>query len=365
MRILSVVALISPDGAYGGPTRVALNQASALRSLGHHVIVAGATRGFLQPPRRHGDIPLRLFPARTLVPGTGFAGLASPGLLRWMRRALRSADVVHVHLARDLVTLPAADMARRRSVPYVLQTHGMIDPSHHPMVPALDAALTRPLLAEAHAVLYLTGRERADLEAVAGPDVAYVELPNGVPEPQVTAAAGATEVLFLARLHPRKRPAAFVRAARELAESFPTTVFTLVGPDEGAGAEVRQLIGGHPRIRWEGALAPEDTQARMAQSAVYVLPSVDEPFPMSVLEAMALALPVVVTGSCGLASMVAEHGAGLVVAEDEHRELVAAIGELLSSPERARDRGEAGRAAVRRHLGMIAVAERLAALYVA
>lgn len=363
MRILSVVTLISPDGAYGGPTRVALNQATALRRLGHQVVVAGASRGFREPPVHHGSVPLRLFPARTLVPGTGFAGLASPGLLRWMRRALPDADAVHVHLARDLVTMPAAELARRRGVPYVLQTHGMIDPSRNPLVPLLDIALTRRLLAGAQSVLHLTARERADLEAVAGPDLAFVELHNGVPEPRAAAADGATEVLFLARLHPRKRPAAFVRAAHELAARYPAAVFTLVGPDEGAGAEVRQLIGKHPRIRWEGALAPEETESRMAQAAVYVLPSVNEPFPMSVLEAMALGLPVVVTDSCGLAPLVAEHDAGAVVADDEHSELVAAIDELLSLPALARARGAAGQAAVRQRLSMATVAEQLAALY--
>lgn len=366
MRVLSVVTLISPDGAYGGPTRVALNQAVALRSLGHEVVVAGAAKGFARTPTDHQGVPLRLFPARHAVPGTGFAGLAAPGLGRYLRRALAAADVLHVHLARDLVTLPAAALARRRKVRYVLQTHGMIDASAHPLAGPLDAVLTRPALAGAHAVLHLTARERRDLSAVARRGLPFVELPNGVPLPPATGAAhdpAAPEVLFLARLHRRKRPLAFARAALELAEAFPAARFALVGPDEGEGPAVAEVAGAHPRIGWEGPLAPEETSARMARAAVYVLPSVDEPFPMSVLEAMALGLPVVVTASCGLAGFVAEHDAGIVVPDDDHRRLVAAVGGLLAAPQGAGRMGAAGREAVRDRLSMAAVAERLAAAY--
>ncbi|MBK5249133.1 MAG: hypothetical protein JJE50_06815, partial [Actinomycetales bacterium] len=74
MRIISVVTLFSPDGAYGGPTRVAVNQAAALRRLGHQVVIAAGGRGYAHPPEHVHGVPLRLFPVRTAVPGTGFAG---------------------------------------------------------------------------------------------------------------------------------------------------------------------------------------------------------------------------------------------------------------------------------------------------
>ncbi|GAA3887004.1 glycosyltransferase [Leifsonia kafniensis] len=373
MRVLSVVTLISPNGEYGGPVRVALNQAAALRSDGHDVVVAGGARGFgRQLPREADGVPLKLFAAKTIVPGTGFAGLATPGLQRWIKQAASGFDVVHVHAARDLITLPLAGWLQQAGIPYVLQTHGMIDRSSHPLARPLDAMLTRRVLAGARTVFYLTARERQDLIDVGGAQLRLRELVNGVPASDRLASTDrgdATEVLFLARLAPRKRPLAFVEMAQRLSASFPDVTFTLVGPNEGEGAAVTHRIGTgtgsgttRPQIAWEGPIAPELTRERMSRASIYVLPSVNEPFPMSVLEAMSLGLPVVITDTCGLAPAVQETGSGLVV-DDTVDALTDAVSSLLRDPSRAHSMGEAGEALSRDRFGMPAIAAALTDAY--
>jgi glycosyltransferase involved in cell wall biosynthesis len=367
MRILSVVSLISPDGAYGGPMRVAVNQAAALTELGHHVTIAAGTRGYAQPPSQLEGVAAALFPARTVLPGTGFAGLASPGLHAWLRRNVTEFDVVHIHAARDLITLPAAAVARRARVPYVMQPHGMIDASTNPLAGPLDAALTRPLLRSAAAVFHLTDLERDQLREVAG-DQRFQPLANGVPFAEPGPAAPAPEVLFLARLAPRKRPAAFVQAAQRLAGRYGQVPFVLVGPDEGEGARLEPLIAearaAGATVSWAGAISPDQTLDRMRKAAIYVLPSVDEPYGMTVLEALSVGRPVVVTDTCGLAGFITEHRAGLVV-DDSVDQLAEAVGELLANPIEAEAAGRRGREAVRRELSMIAIAEQLADHYAA
>ncbi len=363
MRILSVVTLISPDGAYGGPVRVAVNQARALIEAGHQVTVAAATRGFASPPTTIDGVDVRLFPARTILPGTGFAGLGAPALTRWVRHHLDQVDVVHLHLARDLVTLPVAAAVRSAGVPYFVQTHGMIDPSSNPLAAPLDAALTRRILRDAAGVFYLTNHERDQLRLVAG-DLTFHHLANGVPEAdQAPAAPVPAEVLYLARLAPRKRPVEFVQAASALAARFPDVRFRLVGPDEGEGAAVQAAIQASAAdVAWEGALSPEESLARMAKASVYVLPSVAEPYPMSVLEAMSIGRPVVITSQCGLADFVADHDAGRV-SEPDVTALVEAISELLLDPAAADRCGRNGRDAVRSELTMTVIADQLAAHY--
>jgi glycosyltransferase involved in cell wall biosynthesis len=62
----------------------------------------------------------------------------------------------------------------------------------------------------------------------------------------------------------------------------------------------------------------------MAAASVFVLPSVRETYPMSVLEAMSVGLPVVVTDDCGLAPLVDRTQCG-VVTDPGARALAAAV----------------------------------------
>ncbi|MGX5357813.1 glycosyltransferase [Kocuria sp. KH4] len=373
MRILQVVTYISPDGAYGGPVRVAINQAKALSEMGHEVVVAAAAGGFEGPlPDAFDGFPVHLFPARRVIPKSGFAGLTSPSLLNWLRGAMRNVDVIHVHLARDLVTLPVAAIALLAKKPLVVQTHGMIDHTDNVLGVPLDRILTRPVLRAARCVMYLTDREQADLIDVAGAHLRLAHLPNGVPLPESPAtehAKGphvAPEALYLARLHPRKRPLVFVRAAGALSTVFPTARFSLVGADEGEGKAVRAALqrqNGMGRITWSGSVAPEKTLERMRKAAVYVLPSTDEPFPMAVLEAMSLGLPVIVTDTCGLAPMVQEQSAGIVCSDDPE-DVERALARLLADPELRLEMGYHARRAVKKTYSMPSVAAKLLSIYI-
>ncbi len=364
MRILQVVALLSPDGAYGGPARVALNQSAELARRGHQVTIAAGTRGYLLPPTEFDGVPARLFNARTLLPGTGFPGVGAPGLTRWFSRSGGAEfDIVHIHFGRDLVVLPMAAAARRHRIRYVLQTHGMVAPSRHPLVGPLDAVWTRKLLRDAASVLYLNERERDQLTEVAGPTLRLSPVGNGVPDyPVVGDLPGPPEVLFVARMHVRKRPMAFVEMAKSLLDQGLDAQFTLVGPDEGEGPALRAALDGHPRIAWEGALPPAAIPERMAAARVYVLPSEREPYPMTVLEAMSVGLPVVISADCGLAPLVDQAGCGIVT-NGEVPALSAAVKALLTNADCARTMGERARDAALTHFGMRGIGDELISIY--
>lgn len=360
MRVLQVVSLLSPDGAFGGPARVALNQSAELIRQGHDVILAAGTRGYDRSTPEIAGVPVRLFDVRTVLPRMGFPGMAAPGLARWFRAHAREFDVAHIHFGRDLMVLPVAASARRRRLPYVLQTHGMVIPSAHPLARPLDAVWTRRLLAGAAAVLYLTQTECRQLREVANAEVNLVALPNGVPVyPPRNERPGTPEVLFLARLDARKRPGLFVETARRLLDDGVDAHFTLVGPDEGEGAAVRVLIGDEPRIRWEGPIAPVDVPRRLARASAYVLPSAREPYPMAVLEAMSVGLPVVVCDDCGLAPMVAETGSG-IAAHGNSAALADAVTRVLADCDSYAHRA---RETAARRFGMATVGDRLVDVY--
>ncbi|GGZ58643.1 glycosyltransferase [Streptomyces subrutilus] len=318
MRVLHAVTLHSPSHAFGGPVRVALNLAKGLRARGHEAGLLALGEGFAGPwPTEVEGVPARLFPARRLLP-LGFSGMTSPALLASAGRLVRDADLVHVHLARDLVTLPVALAALRAGRPLVLQTHGMVDPSGRLLAKVLDAVAVRRVLRGADAVLYLTAHERAGLDAVVGaPLASAVRLVNGTPaQEERPAPAGPPRVLYAARLQARKRPVDFVDAVPAVLAVHPEARFVVAGPDEGERAAVLRRIaelGLADRVSVPGALGGGEVLRELRGAHVYVLPSVDEPFPMSVLEALSVGVPAVVTHSNGLARDIAAAGAGRAV----------------------------------------------------
>ncbi|MEU9415258.1 glycosyltransferase [Streptomyces sp. NPDC048272] len=319
MRVLHAVTLHSPSHAFGGPVRVALNLAKGLRARGHEARLLALGEGFPDPwPTSVEGVPAKLFPARRLLP-LGFSGMTSPALLASAGRLVRDADVVHVHLARDLVTLPVALAALRARKPLVLQTHGMVDPSGKLLAKVLDAVAVRRLLRGADAVLYLTPHEREGLDAVVGPPAlaSAVRLVNGTPaQEERPAPGGAPRVLYSARLQARKRPVDFVDAAPAVLAVHPDAQFVVAGPDEGELGAVRARIAAlrlGDRFTVPGALSSAEVLTELRRAHVYVLPSVEEPFPMSVLEALSVGVPSVVTHSNGLARDIAAAGAGRAV----------------------------------------------------
>ncbi len=364
MRILQVATLFTPDGEYGGPVRVAMNQALALAAAGHEVTLAGAARGF-GGERMHVDgVRMRLRPAAQVIPGIGFAGLYAKGLVRGLVRDIGDYDIVHIHLSREFVTLPVATLVSRRGIPYVVQTHGMIDLSNHPLSVPLDRFLTRPALRGADRVLYLTGTELGLLQEFAGNDLHTACLRNGVPMPAeyVEPPDGPPEVLFLARLHQRKRPDLFVRVAQDILRAGTSATFTVVGPDGGMLAALEAQVGEDGGVALEGPVSPDAVAGRMARASVYVLPAVNEPYGMSVLEAMAVGRPVVVTRTCGLADAVRTYECGIVV-EESAAALKHAISFYLDNPDAAHAHGRNGRRAVREHFSMNAIRAELEQIY--
>lgn len=370
MRILHIATLVTPDGAYGGPIRVAVNQAKALIDEGHEVVIYAGQSGFSDaPPTEIDGVPVELFAVRQLIPGTGFAGLIAPGLFLRLLKTVASFDVVHIHLARDLVTLPAAELVRSSKKRYVAQPHGMIDESEKRLARILDSLSTRRVLRSALRVFWLTPVEERSLRQVMKRGAAnLVNIRNGVPAAERKISGhGANEVLFLSRLHRRKRPALFVRAAVDILQRQADWSFALVGPDEGEGSNVQDVIadGLHTdRIRWEGSLAPDRTLDRMLQSSIYVLPSVDEPFPMSVLEALSVGLPVIVTNTCGLAKDIELNACGIVV-DSSFGALVGAVERLIVDQALREDMSARAIRLMEEQFSMDAVARDLHRMYTA
>ena len=115
--------------------------------------------------------------------------------------------------------------------------------------------------------------------------------------------------------------------------------FCWVGACEDDVRGAASARGLSDRVEFVGEV--ENTAARMAAFDVFTLPSREDPFPLVVLEAMALGRPVVAFAVGGVPEQVAE--AGILVAATDVEAMAAAIIALVDDPVRRTALGRASR----------------------
>ncbi len=99
-RILSVVTLVTPSGDYGGPVRVAVNQAKRSPTVAMTCRSSAGTRATHR--RRSPSTGCRADCSRYVGSSPArFSGLIAPALIGWLIGNVAGFDAVHVHVARD------------------------------------------------------------------------------------------------------------------------------------------------------------------------------------------------------------------------------------------------------------------------
>jgi glycosyltransferase involved in cell wall biosynthesis len=373
MNILHVVTAFSPAVVYGGPSVVAAQQANSLAGRGHQVTVATSNIFELRPVRYIEDHKKELsgtevvyFPSRVLRPRFPF--IISTELSGWLRRYVENFDVVHVHFAREWIPVRAAQIAIGGGVPTFLQPHGMLGRTDG-VRSLIDRLWAKRLLESAAGVFSLQQHENNEIKRIA-PKARVLELPNGITLPAHAEAWTADNpanpmVLFLGRLHPRKRVLAFVEMARVLRDRGVSARYRIVGPDDGDLSAAQQLVREYSlqdRVVFVGSSRREAVTREYLDSSVYVLPAVNEPFPIAVLEALSLGVPTIVTNRCFIAPMLEENEAALV-SSPEPEMLADSVRRILCEPALAENLSTAGRRLIQEELTVDHVAERLEKYY--
>jgi len=179
------------------------------------------------------------------------------------------------------------------------------------------------------------------------------------------AAAPGARLLFVGRLVQSKGLHVLFQALAQLREAFPGLAVRLVGegPERAALEAQAHELGVDDRVEFVGYRPQDEIRRYLRETDVFVLPSFAEGVPVVLMEAMAAAVPVVATDIAGVPELV-EHGAsGLLVAPGDADALAAAIAQLLSDPDRARDMGRHGAKYVRREFDIETSARQLATLF--
>jgi glycosyltransferase involved in cell wall biosynthesis len=152
--------------------------------------------------------------------------------------------------------------------------------------------------------------------------------------------AGSTVVGMVARLDLQKGFEYLLRAARELCQMFPGLRIVIAGegPDRSAIEEMIEQYGLQSSVVLAGQQS--NMPAVYAAMDIFVLPSLNEGLPMTVLEAMAASKPVIATRVGAIPSVIQDGENGLLVAPKDPEGLRNAIASLLNDPERRRRLGD-------------------------
>jgi len=142
-----------------------------------------------------------------------------------------------------------------------------------------------------------------------------------------------------ARLHAQKGHVYLLQAAAQV----PHAIFVLAGdgPERRPLEELCLRLGLEDRVRFLGHR--QDIPELLATCDLFVLPSLYEGLPVSVLEAMASGKPVVATQVGGTDEVVVHGSTGMLVAPMDVRDLAVAIRAILADRTMAARFGEAGR----------------------
>jgi glycosyltransferase involved in cell wall biosynthesis len=172
----------------------------------------------------------------------------------------------------------------------------------------------RPAL-EAADCLHATALSEYQEIRAAGLTSPVAVIPNGIDLPDLPMArrrqGGDGIVLSLGRIHPKKALDRLVRAWAQIEPAFPSWRLRIVGPAE-VGHD-RQLMAlahtlGLQRLTIEGPIYNADAKLRAYRDAdLFVLPTLNENFAMTVAEALAAEVPVISTKGAPWSGLETEH----------------------------------------------------------
>jgi glycosyltransferase involved in cell wall biosynthesis len=151
-------------------------------------------------------------------------------------------------------------------------------------------------------------------------------------------------LLFAATWRKNKGTEDLVPAFAQAAAADPALTLTVLGGNADS-ARVRAAFPAALRARVRCVRAEDDAAAArvFADHDVFVLPSLFEGTPLTLLEAMASGLPVVTTATCGMLDVVTDGRTGILVPRRDPGAIAAALGRLRADAGLRRRLGAAAR----------------------
>jgi glycosyltransferase involved in cell wall biosynthesis len=333
MRIIEIVASVADEAA--GPSYSVPRLAEAVARAGAQVDL------FALNPNRDNiavDVGCRTFSqSLARVPLANELRLSSAMRSALHKEALH-ADVLHTHGLWLMPNIYPARAARANGKVFVLSPRGMLG------APALQFSRLRKrvfwlLLQEraTRSATLLHATSHAEYEDIrrAGVRGPVAVIPNGIDVPPLASPVRGPSrvVLSLGRIHPKKGLDRLVQAWAHLGTRTGGWRLKIVGPDEdGHADELRKLAASLnlTSVDFESPLFGKEKFTAYRQATLFVLPTLNENFAMTVAESLATGTPAIVTKGAPWAGLEAEKCGWWV--DHGVEPLAAALADALARP---------------------------------
>jgi glycosyltransferase involved in cell wall biosynthesis len=283
-----------------------------------------------------------------------------------------TAAIIHTHGLWRMPNIYPASAALRATNHLVHSPRGMLGKAaleFSSLKKKVFWALGQGGAARAASCLHATSwQEYEDIRAF-GLKAPIAVIPNGIDVRPVAVRSpppeGRRTLLYLGRLHPKKGLDQLLDAWKLVKDRRPDWQLDIVGPIDsvyGQMLKTRVAAEAAPRARLVGPLYGDEKLEAYRRADLFVLPTLNENFAMTVAEALAQGTPVISTKGAPWAGLVSQ-GCGWWI-DHGAQPLAAAMDEAMNmSPEKLALMGEAGRAWMCRDFDWDAVAASMRSVY--
>lgn len=377
MRLLHIIGTMSPEA--GGPTESvrALITYGLPDYIGEVVTLDDPSAPFLKNYS---------FPVHALGPIRTVYGYNAK-LLPWLRANGHRFDGVIVNGLWQYCGFAARRIFGGKK-PYVVFTHGMLDPYFKTEFPikhmkkwAYWVFSEYWVLRGAKRVLFTTdAEERLAKQSFWLHQWSGLVVPYGASGPDGDAEAqrraflsrcpeleGRRFLLFLGRIHRKKGCDMLIDAFAEVAARDPELALVMAGPDQQQWSTELQATaaraGVADRVHWPGMLKGDVKWGAFFASEAFILPSHQENFGIAVAEALACGRAVLLADKVNIAREIAEYGAGLMENDTPRGTLRLLERWIAMTPEQRLQMGRVARECFDRRYDMRRNARKIVALF--
>ena len=352
MRILQVTPAFYPAEGHGGAPYVVYEISKRLSERGHEVTVYTTDANDKYSRVSNGiknTEGVNVYYFKNISNSLAYEHklFISPGMVTAMREEINNFDIIHLHDFRTFQNIIAHHYAKKYGVPYIVQAHGSVVRiiKKQRLKSVFDTLFGYAILKDSKKLIALNRSESERLNDM-GVDENKIEIvPNGIAlseyddlpqkgdfRKEYSIRDDEKIILYLGRIHKIKGVDLLVKAFSNLVKELDNVRLVIVGPDDGFLSTLKIQIENlkiRGKILLTGPLYESDKLKTYVDADVYVLPSVYETFPLTVLEACACGTPVIVTDRCGIADII-DNEVGYVVQYDEE-ELENALFKILTN----------------------------------